>query len=214
MTKAINSDLYLGGERVETIDQLVDLYRRRVREFGMSGKTMFYLDEAQHQTKVAQFATLLHRLVGPSDTVLDIGCGYGSLGPLLPTCRYLGIDLVQEFISYAKQKYNLLEFKALALEEYDGTCDWGILLGVVNSVPHPEKLVELAWSKCQKGLLVDFVDRNKLAPEYNDLNRFDTRVCLTSLLELGSGKVEVHPTSNVWTIFVATRSGVWLRSHT
>src|SRR5579884_3271392 len=162
MTLSVNKNLQLEGEYVEESDQLVMLYQKRIKEFGLSGKTMFYMDEVQHQMKIAQFATLLHERVNYHDTVLDIGCGYGSLSPLLPNCKYVGIDLVPEFIAYARQRYSLLDFKVLGLEAYESDYDWGILLGVVNSVPHPDRLIELAWSKCKRGLLVDFVDKNKL----------------------------------------------------
>jgi SAM-dependent methyltransferase len=209
MTKPSNKSLHLEGECIEVSDQLVALYQKRAKEFGISGKTMFYMDEAQHQTKVAQFVTLLHNRISYNDTVLDIGCGYGSLSPLLPNCHYLGIDLVPEFIAYARQRYNLLDFEVLDLEAYESDYDWGILLGVVNSVPRPDRLVELAWSKCKKGLFVDFVDRSKLPDDYYDLNRFDIGNCLTKLLELGARKVEVYPTSNVWTIFVFTKLDPW-----
>lgn len=212
MIKPVNNTLYLEGQRIETNSQLVALYQKRIGELGIVGKTMFYLDEVQHQTKVSQFAILLHNLVKPNDTVLDIGCGYGSLSPLLPSCHYLGIDLVPEFISYASQKYPFLEYRVLDLEEYGGSYDWGVLLGVTNSIANPDKLVQLAWSKCRQGIVVDFIDRNKLGSSYVELNRFDMGVCLNGLLELGTQNIEIYPTSNVWTIFIAKRNGLWLRT--
>ena len=211
MAKPLNRKLYLAGKEVSNNAQMIELYRERSARFGMSGKSMFYQNESQHQIKVVQFAALLYGLVHPDDTLLDIGCGYGSLVPLLPSCHYTGIDIVPEFISSARERYDLVEFKVLALEESQGVYDWCVLLGVVNSVVDPNKLLELAWRKCRRGVLVDFIDDKKMANK-NELNRFDMGECLTGLLHLGARTVEVHPTDTVWTIFVARKVGKWLEA--
>jgi 2-polyprenyl-3-methyl-5-hydroxy-6-metoxy-1,4-benzoquinol methylase len=203
MIRSVSSKLYLNDDEVSTDGELADIYRKRIQEFGFSGKAMFYKDEAQHQAKILQFATVLHGLVAPSDVLLDIGCGYGSLVPFLPSCRYAGIDLVPEFISHAQQQYSTIEFQVLSLEDYTKDYDWGILLGVVNGVPKPDQLIETAWGKCRKGLVVDFVRQDRLKDDLVGLNRFDISICLTEFLELSASKVEVYPTPNVWAIFVA-----------
>lgn len=211
MAKPVNRKLYLAGKQVDNNPQIVEIYRERIKRFGMSGKSMFYQNESQHQTKVAQFAILLHSLIRPGDTLLDIGCGYGSLVPLLPSCHYTGIDIVPEFISSAKERYDLGEFKVLALEECQDVYDWCVLLGVVNSIVDPDKLLELTWRKCRRGMLVDFIDDKKMTNK-NELNRFDMGDCLAGLLHLGARTVEVHPTDTVWTIFVACKVGKWLKA--
>ena len=211
MVEPTNDRLYLDGEVVTCNTQVVKIYQRRIEKFGMSGKTMFYVDELQHQTKVSQFAILLKDLVRPEDSLLDIGCGYGSLAPLLPNCQYTGIDLVPEFISYAKRKYSLLDFKVQDLKDCDEVFDWCVLLGVVNSVPHPSMLLELAWQRCRKGVLVDFIDDRKLV-SHTELNRFDIGRTLAQLLDLGARTVEVLTTESVWTIFVVKKAGMWLQS--
>lgn len=207
-----NKKLFLEGKEISTDEQLIATYQTRIASYGMSGKAMFYIDEAQHQVKVAQFAIILHELISPNDKVLDVGCGYGSLVPLLPPCQYTGIDLVPEFISYAKDRYKLVEFKTLSIDECKGSYDWCVLLGVVNGISSPEHIVESAWEKCTKGVIVDFIDKNKLPDSQKDLNRFDMGSCLTKMLKMGASSVDIHTTENVWTIFVARKDGRFIKS--
>jgi SAM-dependent methyltransferase len=212
MVTPTNAKLLLGGNEVSNNAELIAVYRKRIEKYGMSGQTMFYLDEAQHQTKVAQFAILLHELMQPQDHLLDIGCGYGSLVPLLPPCQYTGIDLVPEFVAYAQSRYNVLEFLVVDLADCHGVYDWCALVGVVNSVKNPEQLIKLAWNKCRKGMLVDFIDERKLTGDGTGLNRFHVGSCLTELLQLGAQSVTVYQTHSVWTVFVASKVGKWVSS--
>ncbi len=212
MVKPTNRGLYLGGVKVSTTRELVGVYRERIHQFGMTGTAMFYKDELQYQAKVAQFSALLHEYVRPNDAVLDVGCGFGSLAAVAPACRYTGIDLVPDFIDYAKERYSLLDFKVLDVEQFAGEVDWCVLLGVVNSVPRPDRTISSAWAKCRKGIFVDFVDATKLQADFTDLNRFDPGDCLSGLLRLGAQTVIVYRTPNVWNIYVALAAGKWLKS--
>lgn len=202
--KAVN----LGSEKVTSDEELVRVYQRRIGEFGYNGRTLFYASEEQHALKLAQYASILHELVSYNDTLLDIGCGYGSLVPFLPQCVYEGIDLVPEFIQHASARHDRMKFTLTALDDLQGTYDWSLLLGVLNGVPDPHRLLYSAWNKCRKGLVVDFIDRNK----FQGLASFDIGKCLNILLRKGAGQVSVYPSTSVWTIFVAKKQGKWLSS--
>ena len=41
----------------------------------------------------------------PSDRILDIGCGPGTMLPFLPECQYLGVDANPAYIALARQRY-------------------------------------------------------------------------------------------------------------
>lgn len=211
MTTAVNTSLYLNGEEVSDEAQLVSVYTDRVRKLGLSSEAMFYADTGQHQKKLSHFATLVFNIVLPDDTVLDVGCGFGSLAPLLPPCTYSGIDIVSDFILHAKSKYPLLDFRVCSVHEDKGLYDWCIVLGVVNSVPDPKTLLSKAWEKCKKGVIVDFIDSERLG-DFKDLNRFDMGSCLAGFLDMGAGKVEVIPTGSSWTIFIVTKPSSWLQT--
>lgn len=205
MTRPLNPKLYLDQQEITGSTSLVNVYRTRIQSLGYTGRMMFYKDEAQYQRKLGQFAELLCKVLGPGDTLLDVGCGYGSLLPLLPECHYKGIDVVPEFISLARTRYPLAEFEVKDIENDRGTYDWCVLLGVVNSVSDPRKVIETVWQRCLKGLVVDFVDVCKFKGTEGFLNRFKMGDCLNDFLDLAPRSVEVYPTSDVWTIFLVRK---------
>jgi len=196
----------LDGTWVRTDAELVEVYKRRITAHGFSGRTMFYRDERQHQSKIEQYLELLGRTVSPGESLLDVGCGYGSLAPHLPDCRYVGIDLVPELVAHARQAHSGYEFRVQNVADCTETFDWCVLLGVVNAIPNPERVLRLSWQRCVRGLLVDFVDQEKLDPSTANLNRFDLRECRSSIAQLGARTVEMHTTSSVWTIFLARKA--------
>jgi len=205
VSKQTNSILYLDHQEITSSKSLVRAYRKRIREQGFTGKTLFYKDEAQYQRKLHHFAELLRANVTPTDTLLDVGCGYGSLVQLLPKCIYKGIDIVPDFVSRAREQYPLNHFELTDIDSEPGCYDWCVLLGVVNTIAEPRRVVDAAWKRCSKGLMVDFIDGQKLG-DSNFLNRFDIPDCLSYFLGLSVRCVEVRPTSDVWTIFIARKA--------
>jgi SAM-dependent methyltransferase len=196
----------LDGMWVRTDAELVEMYQRRVAAHGFSGRTMFYRDERQHQSKVEQYLKLLRSTVGPGESLLDIGCGYGSLAPHLPDLRYVGIDIVPEMVAHARRVHPQREFRVQNVADCTDTFDWCVLLGVVNAVPDPWRVLRLSWQRCARGLLVDFIDQEKLNPPVANLNRFDLGECRSILTQLGAHSIEMHTTANVWTVFLARKT--------
>jgi hypothetical protein len=90
------------------------------------------------------------------------------------------------------------------LEQFEGQKDWCILLGVVNSVPEPEKLVRSALAKCKKGVLVDFNNIKKVPNTSFHKFSIDEQIGIFRLE--GANQVEIfdradHP----WTILLAKK---------
>lgn len=204
--KTQNSKLIMDRTHISSPTQLVQLYQTRIAKMGMSGRTMFYATEKQHRRKLLQFSSIIKSTLSADDTILDIGCGYGKLLEFLPPCKYVGIDLIPEFVEYARRKYPGVSFLNTDLREYRSAYDWGVLLGVVNGIPNPEELIELAWMNCNKGLLVDFIDVRKLNDTSFGLNVFDTGDCFNHFLTLGAPEICIYDTPNVWTIFVVNKN--------
>lgn len=50
---------------------------------------------------------------GRGKTILDLGCGTGILAPLFPKNGYLGVDIVNELIEYAKNQHPGYSFRAV-----------------------------------------------------------------------------------------------------
>lgn len=164
----------LSGRKVETAAELCEVYSTRVRRTGFSAPTMFYRSVEQHEEKVAAYGEQLAQLV-KGDSLLDVGCGWGALVPVVPAgVRYSGVDIQTEFIREAKRRFPAREFvECNFLELADLTCDWAVLMGVLSSVPNPHELLEVALSAARVGVMFDLTIQSRLPSEFSDLNRWD-----------------------------------------
>jgi 2-polyprenyl-3-methyl-5-hydroxy-6-metoxy-1,4-benzoquinol methylase len=205
MTITDNKLRFLGNE-INTKKELIEVYKQSLQKTGFNGMMMGYFSEEYHLRKVAQFACLIAEYIKSTDSVLDIGCGYGSLAALLPQCEYHGIDLVSEFVNEACKRFPHLSFETVDLERHNIIYNWCVLVGVVSSVPNPESLLQQAWERCETGIIVDFTEARKFSGE---LNTFDIGDCVNWFLSLGAKRVEVLSTSEVWTILIVRKKGRW-----
>ena len=82
------------------------------------------------------------------DSVLDVGCGYGRILPLMPTHwtgSYTGIDICPEFIEQCKKDYHNKEFKVMDMRFLQfpaKSFDVGIVSGIKNMVIRNKSLDE------------------------------------------------------------------------
>jgi len=75
---------------------------------------------AMHGRDLARRYDYVRKLILPGDRVLDVGCGTGTLQSHLKGNYYLGLELNEQFISYAKGKRrNVIKQDALKFEDYD-----------------------------------------------------------------------------------------------
>ncbi len=218
-----SNEVTLGMKAARSNEEMIKIYQDNIQRFGFQPRTLLYPNDELHEAKVDQHCFILSELIrageiGRNDSLLDVGCGYGSLAEKLEKLleetghagvdiRYKGIDIVPEFIKHAKEICNErgFLFQEMDLERYEEEEDWCILLGVVNSVPEPEKLVHLALSKCKKGLLVDFNDREKIP--YTSFHKFDIDEQIESLYRAGAKEVEryLDLANCPWTILLVRK---------
>lgn len=107
-------------------------------------------------------------------TVLDIGCGFADLyGYILKRgikCRYIGIDIVPEFIEYCKRKYNDAEFiNSNIMLEKDRlpSADIVVSVGTLNfkldymeNLEYTKRFMETAFEKAKERVQLDFLSTN------------------------------------------------------
>ncbi len=85
--------------------KVASYYGARIAQYGPTPAGVDWnSDSAQHK----RFEILLRAVgAGASLSVLDYGCGYGALAPVLhdrhPGCRYVGYDMVPEMIVAARR---------------------------------------------------------------------------------------------------------------
>jgi SAM-dependent methyltransferase len=93
----------------------------------------------------------------PGDRVLDIGCGPGTLVPLLADVDYVGFDLSPEYIHRAQSKYPDKQFvcervSAFTLKDM-GVFDTVLALGVLHHLDDAEamQLFQIAHDALKPG---------------------------------------------------------------
>ena len=197
--------LIVDGVCIRTLDEVVDFYAQQMAKFGTSGRALAYPEEELYAAKMGQYQRILAPLVQPTDTLLDVGCGSGSLLRVIGNCRYKGIDLVPEFVAEAQTRHPGFDFSVQNALEMSGTHDWVIGLGITGTVPRPARLVSRMWELAGRGLVIDFIDMNRYR---EDLNCFDIGRCLDMFLQWGAAEVRIHSWAEyIWAIFEVHRQG-------
>lgn len=202
--KRVSPQLLLQGRSVESTSDLATLYADRVARLGFTSEALFYRTAEQHGRKLLQIAGLLTREVGHNETLLDIGCGFGSLVPVLPACRYKGIDVLAEFVCEARRRYPDREFEVRDLASMTSKFDWCVMACFLNGVPDPEETFRTAWSLARAGVCFDLIDSRRISPTFGDLHRFDTDATRAALQEYGTVSTTVDHSS---TLFMVRKRG-------
>ena len=60
-----------------------------------------------------------HIRARPSDRILDVGCGPGSMVPYLPRSEYVGFDANPDYIQQARQRFPEAHFTCDRVNEYN-----------------------------------------------------------------------------------------------
>jgi SAM-dependent methyltransferase len=202
-----NTQLILDGKLINTWEEMIFAYRKRIKKYGFNHEVLFYPDKNLRTTKLNQISKIIDKEVIEEDSLLDVGCGTGDLIKYLPTCYYRGIDIVPEFIREASIRYPDFQFDCLNIIDLKTTYTWVVLFGMMGSVPIPEKLIECAWNIATKGVIVDFIDTRK----YNGcLNSFQIENCIEVFFHMGAQQVKLLcPPGCVWTYFIAYKNCIF-----
>jgi trans-aconitate methyltransferase len=111
----------------------------------------FMLQTNPHKTlKIEPFFAEVKKLLSPSWTVLDVGCGRGYGFDLLKAPLYEGIDRSSEEIAGAKDVFPSGKFRTCDLFDCNGKWDVVIACRVLIHIPFAEglkKLLSLARRK-------------------------------------------------------------------
>lgn len=194
----------LDGCEVCDWDAMREAYRKRIETYGISDhRSLFYSDAALYRGRIERAGAVAGPLVRPGDTVLDVGCGDGNLLPLLPPCRYTGVDVVPEFVERARERFPRAEFRCANVMDEDTAFDWVLLVGTTGTTPGVERIIEHCWGLAKKGMVLDILDARR--DPGGDRNSMHAGATVDFFLERGAARVVVEPTRDPWTFFVVSK---------
>lgn len=97
---------------MDIINKVNKYYTQKIKQFGIDSKGV---DWNSKESQFLRFEQLTKIILKDDFSILDYGCGYGSLIEFLKlkykSFNYLGIDISEEMIANAKQLYPDYEFK-------------------------------------------------------------------------------------------------------
>lgn len=121
------------------------------------------------EDQLTRFQAMVSQEVFSNRTILDIGCGfadfYGYLKSLSIPCRYIGVDMMEEFVGYSRESYPDAEFICcdfMTQPERLPQADYVVSNGTMNfkledNLSYTEKFLKMAFGKADKKLIVDFL---------------------------------------------------------
>lgn len=191
----------LDGCEVCDWDAMVAAYRRRIEQYGGDHRAFFYTDAALHARRLAFAGRVLAPLIGPEDTVLDVGCGDGGLIAHLPPCRYTGVDIVPEFVERARAGHPDRSFLCAGALDVAERFDWVLVIGTTGTTPDVQRILEHGWSLARAGMVFDVLDARR--DPGGDRNSCRAGDVVEFLMDAGAERIAVEPTPDPWTFFTA-----------
>lgn len=166
-------------EREETIQR----YNRRLQEYGPTDQALGWGKKGR--TKL-RFRVLLSQWNLTQATIIDFGCGFGDLfgymvrNKIQPS-RYIGIDINNELIAIARQRYPQAEFVVTDdfLETWTDSAEYVISSGVFNfRLQDSKRFIERSFDRfasiATKGFAANFLS-NKV--EYSSDDNYHADPC-------------------------------------
>lgn len=153
------------------MESITDLLARSYRVEDDPARSVHWKDE---ETQLLRFECLsrafLHR-PDESFNVLDAGCGLGAFQPYLasryPLARYVGVDVVPEFVEACRRQYPEVRFLLADMLEIEEEHDYAVVSGVFNEIPPGvsvaafsdwvETRIAHLYALCRSGVVVNFI---------------------------------------------------------
>lgn len=135
-----------------------------------------YFKDSKNETEVVgwpskkeqniRFEVLLNIGFNDGDSILDFGCGLGSLYEYMNKhfnkFKYVGVDINQDFINKCKKKYPKVKFiKINDITDVKYNYDWFIASGVFTvytPINDMINVIKKAYKQAKYGVAVNFLD--------------------------------------------------------
>ncbi len=146
--------------------RIIERYNKRILDHG---NTIDSLASGTEERRKIRFEILTEVGIKENDSVLDLGCGYGDYFSYLKNnigkCNYLGIDINENLIDFAKKKFPEAQFSVLDIQnENPGRFDYIVSTSCFNlklsnesNYDFIEDLLKKAYANADKGMAIDFL---------------------------------------------------------
>ena len=155
-------------------------YSERLKKFGTSDEALGWT----RNNNKTRFEVLTKEWQNELDnsTILDYGCGFADYYGFLLTMnilpsKYFGLDINSDLLAIAKERYNEIEVLVGDVDSLKGieNVDFSFISGVFNHKLENQNekefikdTIEKVFSKCDKGLAVNFLsDKVEYQTEHN-----------------------------------------------
>jgi SAM-dependent methyltransferase len=174
--------------------KMFDRYTQRISKFGHGAAALG--EPRERQAFYFDFLSKVDGL-GSSDSIIDIGCGYGDLGSYLRSCgwrgEYVGVDINPQLIEEGRTRYGddahliVADIQETPLQR---VADWCFCCAALTSateglpfVEHLESMLQLMWASSRKGLvfnllspLADYTNPIHARPPFDEVLNVITRL--------------------------------------
>ncbi|MDQ6982631.1 MAG: class I SAM-dependent methyltransferase [Mariprofundus sp.] len=151
--------------------RIIDKHRDSLTRHGYHPNALYWSNQGIQQ---ARFKVLAGIGIQASDSVLDVGCGFGDFKGWSESkgCRlkYTGIDLSTDLLKQAEHLHPDGKFCSGDLFDMtfgQGSFDWVILSGALNEQLHDDsvyafRVITRMYSLCRKGVAFNMLDARHL----------------------------------------------------
>lgn len=147
------------GPPWNSVDEMMGAYRSRLSAPIAPHELFYYRNTVQYEHKLTVYGSVLSALGEAVGSLLDVGCGMGSLLTFYtPVDRYLGVDVIPELIAIAQKthpRYHFLAANILSAEL--ARHDTVTLIGVLGTSPQPLELLRRTSGLALKHLVFDYL---------------------------------------------------------
>jgi cyclopropane fatty-acyl-phospholipid synthase-like methyltransferase len=141
-------------------------YRKKLKRYGTKSALSVDWDSDHNQIERFKILSKIGDLTGKS--VLDFGSGlgdlYGYLSKRFKGVKYLGIDILPEFIEEAKKKYKQGNFELKELDDVKESFDYVFASGSLTYKMRKDKnfylkIVEELYQRAKMGVAFNMLDK-------------------------------------------------------
>lgn len=157
-------------------EDAINRYSERYNRLGVVPQALGW---GRKEDQIERFNSLIKNIDFNNKRVLDIGCGFADFYVFLLEhdikCKYVGIDIIPEFVEYCKKQFPECEFYQKnvlldrdSIDRADIVISLGTLnfkLGTVDNIEYTKEFMENSYSLANEMLVLDFLS-TKLTSNY------------------------------------------------